>query len=317
MNRSNPIALIGMVVQRGFSGFLLGAFALGLALPPLQPPTALVPGLLATVLFVACARITPSDLRHVAPGRLLAFYVVRFALLPVLLWALCSVLAPPFALPVLLLAMLPTGVTASAITAILGGNPALALGATALSTALAPVAIPLGLALLGDSQVDIDLAGIGTTLFGLLFLPTASWFGVARHHPPTVRRLQEHGGVVSVVLICTIALLVANGQQARILEAPLDLAGLFAAGLLLYGVFYGLGLAWARGGAHRERVSWSIASGNDNIVLGVTLTLLHLPDAVVPLVAWDLAWIVGLSGIQPVLHAMERAGGEHDPCPDV
>lgn len=305
MNQPDRLQALQNVVEKGFSGFLLLGFALGVALPPLPTLPGLVPSLLAGVLFIACARITPSDLRHVAPLRVAAFYVLRFLLVPVLLWTLARRLFPSLATPVLLLGLLPTGVTAPAITAILRGNPALALAATTLSTAAAPLTIPTGLMLLADADIAIDVRGITTTLVTLLLVPTLTWFGVARHSERLRGLLTRRGGLFSVVLICTIAVFVANDQRERILADPLGLVVLFLGGLGFYVLAYAIGLASAGRGPHRERVAWALSSGNHNIVLGVTLALLHLPDAVVPLVAWDLAWIVGLSAIQPVLRALE------------
>ena len=68
----------------------------------------------------------------------------------------------------------------------------------------------------------------------------------------------------------------------------------------------------ARRAGVREQISWTLSHGNNNIVLGLTLALLYLtPDDVVRFVAWDIAWIMGLSAIQPVLRRVSPlpAGG--------
>ncbi len=294
-------------VQRGFSILLLLAFAAGLATPALSPPDWLPAPLLAIVLFVACARIRSDDLQSVEPLRIVGFAAVRFVVLPLVLWGLARLFAPSLAPAVLLLGLLPTGVTSTAVTSILRGNPALALGTTVLSTVLAPLLIPGALWLLAGETVRVDVLSIGLTLGGLVFVPTALYFGLARRNAPLVTWLQTRGSAVSVVLICSIAFFVANGQRARILADPSALVGLFAIGALFYVVVYGLGIAAGRNGSHRDRVAWAIASGNNNIVLGITLALLHLPDQVIPLLAWDVAWISGLSAIQPVLRRLSTA----------
>ena len=53
-------------------------------------PGLLYPALLATVLFLACARITPADLERVSPRQVTSFYLARFGLLPLAGWALAS-----------------------------------------------------------------------------------------------------------------------------------------------------------------------------------------------------------------------------------
>lgn len=292
-------------VQRAFSGLLLASFVAGLVCPGLSPPPWLPAPLLATVLFFACARITSADLEAVRVAEVVGFTLVRFGAVPLLLWGVALQLAPELAPAVLLLGLLPSGATSTAVTAILRGNPALALGATILSTAAAPVVIPACMAGLAGTTVAIDTVGMATTLVALLVVPTALWFGLARRSQRVVGFCTTYGSAASVVLICTIAFFVANGQRARVLEDPGSLLGLYALGGLFYAGCYGLGALYGRGGSHRDRVGWTIASGNDNIVLGLTLALLHLPEHAVTFLAWDLAWITGLSAIQPVLRALE------------
>jgi BASS family bile acid:Na+ symporter len=293
-------------VQRAFSVLLLLAFAAGLATPALSPPDWLPAPLLAVVLFVACARIRSEDLDAVQPKRVLGFAFARFVLLPLGMWFAVDLVRPDLAPAALLLGMLPTGVTATAITSILRGNPALALGTTILSTVLAPLLIPTALSAVAGESVQVDGLGIGVTLGGLLFVPTALYFGLARRSPVLVEWLRTRGSPLSIVLICTIAFFVANGQRARILADPAALVGLVGMGLVFYVVAYGLGIGTGRSGTHRDTVGWAIASGNNNIVLGLTLALLHLPDQVVAFLAWDLAWITGLSLIQPVLRRLAQ-----------
>lgn len=291
-------------VQRSFSVLLLLAFAAGLAVPALEPPTWIPAPLLALVLFVACARITASDLEAVKLSEVVGFSLVRFGVVPLLLWSVFRWLQPSLAPAVLLLGLLPSGVTTTAITSILKGNPALALGTTILSTALAPLVIPVLLSGLAGTAVEVDARGLATTLVLLLVVPTALYFGVARHSRRVRAQLERWGSLASVVLICTIAFLVANGQRARILSDPSALIALYAGGAVFYAAMYGLGLAFGRRGSHRDRIGWALASGNNNIVLGLTLALLHLPEQAVAFLAWDLAWISGLSAIQPVLRRL-------------
>lgn len=294
-------------IQRAFGVLLLASFALGVAVPGLEDvPDGVIPTLLGGVLFLACARITLADRAQLSVAGVAGFYLVRFVAVPWLLYAGFAVVAPSLAVPALLFGLLPTGVTTTAITSILGGNPALALLTTVVSTGLAPFVIPMMLGWAGAE--DVDLTGVSVTLGLLLFVPVGLYTGIARRSERLVGLLREQGGVVSVGLICTIAFLVAGGQRSRILEDPAGVVGLFALGLCLYAILYGLGLAIARRGPQRERVAWALVSGNNNIVLGLTVALLHLDgDAAVTFLAWDLAWIVGLSVIQPVLRRVDRA----------
>ena len=263
----------------------------------------MIPALLSLILFLACARITKTDLAALALRDVAGFYLVRFVGVPAVLYALGVWLWPEAASALLLLGLLPAGVTTAAVVGILGGNPALALGVTGLSTLLAPLMIPLAFLLVGKASVDP--AAMGTTLLAILVVPAALYFGVVRRSERAVAALREVGPLLSVGLICAIAFLVSNGQQARILADPTALVGSGLLGALVYAALYALGALWGRPKRDRERVAWTLSGGNNNIVLGLTLALLYLtPDDVVRFVAWDLAWICGLSAIQPVLLAL-------------
>jgi BASS family bile acid:Na+ symporter len=290
-------------LQAHFGTLLLASFVLGaLVPPPGEPPALLVPALLGLVLYLAVVRIDPADRSGVRPSTLLGFHVVRFVLLPVGIGGMAAFVAPDLVLPAVVLALLPTGVTTTAVVTILRGNGAVALLVTALSTAVAPVVVPFAVWVVGGPE--LSPRDVGFTLLGLLVLPVVLHGLVTARSPRLTAALREVGPPTSVVLICVIAFLVASSQQARIRADPLGLLTGFLLGGAFYTVAYGVGLAFARLTAAREaeRVAWALAAGNNNIVLGLTLALLHFgPDEVVLFLAWDLAWIVGLSAIQPVL----------------
>lgn len=294
-------------LQRQFGVALLASFGLGLLLPAvgdLHPWV--IPALLSCILFLACARITQTDLAALALRDVAGFYVARFLAVPAALYLFGLWFWPDAAAALMLLGLVPAGVTTAAIAGILGGNPAIALSVTAVSTLLAPLMIPLAFLLVGEASVDPT--AMGGTLLVILVVPAVLYLGIARRSDRLVAGLREVGPLLSVGLICTIALLVSNGQQARILADPSALLGSGLFGALVYALLYALGALWGHASAGREQIGWTLSGGNNNIVLGLTLALLYLaPEDVVRFVAWDLAWICGLSAIQPVLGMLGRS----------
>ncbi|MEM6789109.1 MAG: hypothetical protein AAF928_05725 [Myxococcota bacterium] len=298
-------AMVARGLERGFSVWIVLGFLVGLALPTLPVPGPLPAGLLSVVLFFAYAGITREDLRAVRPFSGLGFVALRFGLVPAAVWGAARIVGAEATAPgLLLLALLPSGATSTAVTAILRGNAALALGSTVVTTAAVPVVVPLVMSWAVGAGVGVDPVAMAATLGGIVGIPAVLYGLIARLRPAVLPALRTRGSAMSVALICSITTLVTNGQRARILAQPGHLAALFAAGILFYGLAYAVGLGWGWRGRARDRIGWSIASGNNNIVLGLTLALLHLPDQVVVLLAALPAWIVGLAAIKPTLRAL-------------
>ncbi|MGQ9661927.1 MAG: bile acid:sodium symporter, partial [Kiritimatiellia bacterium] len=133
-------------IDRWFWTILILAIVLGLFLPGLGQP--LIPYLrliLGGILFFSALRLeftaALKELRKPALGLYATFLMMIVA--PLGLYVLASVALPrSFAVGVLILAAMPSGMACSALSDIVGGNAALALVITLLTYVVCPFTAP-------------------------------------------------------------------------------------------------------------------------------------------------------------------------------
>jgi BASS family bile acid:Na+ symporter len=281
-------------------GTVLGLFVLaGMLLPGLAlVPGAALPWIIGIILLFACSRIEPADIARIRPSEVLGFYLLRFLLLPVPVYAALHFAWPRLAEAGLLTALMPAGATAPALAGILGGNPALALGLVALSSLAAPVAVPAVFSLVGGAHIQLDTGAMMLTLALTIFTPVLLYGLVLRRVPPLARAMKANASAAALLLIGFALAVVVAKRRDMILADPgfVLLAAAFQAGLSF--CFYAAG--WAMGslpGEARRRaaISYAVSSGAVNIVLGISLALLFFPpETSLILVAGEIPWVLAL-----------------------
>ena len=150
--------------------------------------------------------------------------IAQFLLLPAFTFLLTLVLpiAPSLALGMILVAACPGGNLSNLMTYLAGGNIALSVGMTAISTAAAILLTPLNLALWGAlnpatapilETVHLDPLDVLGTVALILGLPVALGVLTSRFYPRAVERLRKPLKLISVVVFVgfVLAALVANG----------------------------------------------------------------------------------------------------------
>lgn len=287
-------------VEGHFGLLLMSGLLGGLFLPmDLTWAAGAVPVLLAIIIYFSCFKITWDDLGSVQPVHMAAFYVVRFFLLPVLAFYAAGVFLPEYKFALLLLLLIPSGVTLPAVTAIIGGNPVMALGMLALSSVLAPFIIPAAFAVLSGAEMQVDSMGMLWTLTKIVFLPAALYALSARAAPRIVKPMSQHASAVAVILISVIALIiVSNYRQDMLADIPFLLQA-SVIGAVVYGGLYIGGWHIFKKLDRRAHISYALMSGNNNIALGISLAFLYLPvREIAILVIWELSWLSGLAAFQ-------------------
>lgn len=174
--------------------------------------------ILGTLMFGVALDIKVADFRRIArdPRGALVGIVGQFVLLPAATWALTLLLEPPpsVALGMILVASCPGGNVSNVMTYLAGGNAALSVGMTAISTSLAVVMTPLNLTLWGSLNphtaallhaVSMSPLSIFGTVLVILGLPLALGMFVGNRWPASaakVRRpLRVVGGLIFLAFI--------------------------------------------------------------------------------------------------------------------
>jgi BASS family bile acid:Na+ symporter len=173
-----------------------------------------IPILLGGILYFSCLKI---GLGEVAAGlrdpRLLArvtgLSLVKLLALPLAAWAVMMVLAPAWAPGVLLVGMMPAGMSSLAFADLYHGNRVVALMLTILTSLLCPLTVPLLLAWLvpgpaGDTGLVAMLAAKAGYITLLLLAPFALAQLTRALFPATIARHFSRWGYGSIVCVCVL-----------------------------------------------------------------------------------------------------------------
>lgn len=205
----------------------------------------------------------------------------QFVLLPAVTYLLTLVLPviPSMALGMMMVAACPGGNLSNVMTYLAGGNAALSVSMTAVSTAAAVIMTPLNLAFWGSlnpetnailRKVSLNPLDVFQTIVMILGIPLLLGIVTARFYPALVDRIRKPFKTASVVIFClfVVAALGANWQNF-----------LKAVGLVAFGVFVhnalalavGYGAARVFGLVERDRRAVAIEVGIQNSALALIL----------------------------------------------
>lgn len=221
--------LVAILLGRHFWILALAMMAGGLWLPGdwrgLRP---LIPVLLGGILFFTALKLRAGlvldELRGGARlGRLGALAMVKLVALPLAAWATTRVLAPDWALGVLLVTAMPAGLSATAVTDLYGGNVALALVLTFLTSALCPLSVPLLVELVDPRAHGIDARVLGERalwIVALLAIPFALAQAVRRLAPALVERHRARWNAGALLSSCLLIFVSIAGNRAAWAGTP-------------------------------------------------------------------------------------------------
>ena len=193
------------------------------------------------ILFMSFLRMDFTSLLRLRPGDLaeVAFWVmVKLALLPAVMWAITWLLLPDYALPVLLLCGVATGVTAPFFAGVLGADLGRVLQLTVVSSLLVPFTLPALLKLLAGAEVSVSFVDMARMLALVIFLPLGLALMIRRLWPRLAQTVLNIQFPVSVTLFGLINMGIFAGY-AGFFREHLDQVGgitLLSMGLVVVSV---------------------------------------------------------------------------------
>jgi len=235
--------------------------------------------------------------------------VAQFLLLPALTYLLTRGLnlVPSIALGMILVAACPGGNLSNLMTHLAGGNTAVSVSMTAISTVAAIFMTPFNLLFWGKQNPataailrDVSLSPIDvlTTVFGILGIPLVLGILTARAKPALVEKVREPFKVVAVVVFILVLLgaLIAN------FKIFLQVIGLVVFAVLLHNAL-AIGTGYLSGKLarlpERDTRAVSIEVGIQNSALGLVLVFNFFEGlgGMAIIVAWWGIWhiVAGLT----------------------
>lgn len=256
---------MALVEPRLFTWFRGEAIVVGLAVIML--------GMGITLSLEDFARVTTR------PAAVATGFVAQFLIMPTAGWLVATALdlPTPFALGLILVACCPGGTASNVVTYIARADVPLSVLMTTCTTLGAVLLTPLLTKLLAGRLVPVDAQGLFLSTLQVVVLPVAAGVGVNRFLPGVVRAVLPVAPLVSVVTIALVCASIVGQNAAAIRESGLRI---LAAVVLVHGLGFGVGYAFARAFGYDRIVSRtiSIEVGMQNSGLGVVLAQRHFPS---------------------------------------
>ncbi len=297
-------------IQRYFGLLLLLSCMIGMVVPSLGPVTPrLIMVSLAFIIFCSFFQIEFSARALAADFALsLQFYLLRFVLIPVVVFFSLKWFSEFYALLMLLIFLLPAAVASPSFTILFGGKPDLSLKILIYSSFLSVAGIPLILGTLPGALVKVNGGQLLMTMVYTIVLPFLVHLPLRKIR--IVRStIGRYNALFTLLGLALIFIAATARNKAAILGNP-ALVGLYAIiSVLLYFVLYLIGYLLMPAKPNPVRLTLSISSGANNIGLGVTITALFFQGNMnVFFIVAQLAWVIALIPLGKVFRTNRNPG---------
>ncbi|GGF04811.1 sodium transporter [Aliidongia dinghuensis] len=204
-----------------------------------------VTDLLMLVMFGMGATLTFADFRRVIvrPAPVAAGIVIHYVVMPLAAFLLARLLAmpPELSAGMILVGSVASGTSSTVMVYLAGGDVALSVTISALSTVVGIVATPLLTRLYVDAAVPVDVRGLLVSILQIVALPVTLGLLLNRFARPVIRTVEPALPLVSILAVMAIIGAVVAGSQASIASVgPIVLVGVILHnGLGLLGGYWG------------------------------------------------------------------------------
>jgi BASS family bile acid:Na+ symporter len=251
---------------------------------------------LGALLFLNLIRLNASDLvaTFTKPRQLAVLSAVKLIALPIGMFALANFVHQPFALSVLLLSGISTGLGAPFVVNLIGGRLPIVVGMILTTSLAVPFVLPsLVYALIG-SQFDIPVLDMVFLLAVALFTPLAAGWFTKKHFPSVARSADEKSFPLSLIFIVLINFGMFAKFSTYFYEEQELVLQTIATAFICYAIYSLVGYASAAGG-RLERNAGLIAMSYINNVLVVVFAFQFFGPQVAALAAlYNIPYYVGI-----------------------
>jgi BASS family bile acid:Na+ symporter len=252
---------------------VFGSLGLALAWPGLGAPLApLLTVFLISLLFLSFLQLDPPTVwsswkNHGLTLLLMGF--IKLAVLPLVLYFPFCWFWPEYALPVLLLTGISTGVVAPFISGLVGAQTSLVLGLVVLTSLAAPFSLPLLVKLLAGEELRLSFMAMFRVLALIIFLPAFLALAAKKTSPVFTDRISRVRYPLSLVFFALINLAVFSRYQDFFQARPRELLNAILIAYLLSIIFHGVGwgLSWGQEVSLRLAQAVSLAYVNNILVV--------------------------------------------------
>jgi len=196
----------------------------------------------------------------------------KLCIIPVGLFFLTQALWPEYALPVLLLSGISTGVLAPFISGLLEASSLLVLMMVVISSLLAPFSLPVLVSLLIGRTIEISFLVMVRILVMVIFLPALAAILLRYLRPAYLEKLEKVQFPASLILIACINLGVFAKYSSFFIGAPVKVAETILVSFILSAVYHLLGFLVMWGMKREDRLAGAISFAYMNNVLVIAFS---------------------------------------------
>jgi bile acid:Na+ symporter, BASS family len=204
--------------------------------------------------------------------RILAFAVVKLAILPVILYFVFYHIAPGYALSALLLTGVSAGVIAPMISNMVGGNSPLVLVAVVITSAVAPFTLPVLIKMVSAKEVAISFLAMLQMLATVIFVPIVIVEIIRYLVPRLVAPIQKIQFPVSLVFFALINLGVFYRYAPFFKKEPSVIILAISVAFVLAAIYCVVGIVFFWKGSIENQLAGAVMLGNLNNVLVIVFS---------------------------------------------
>ena len=175
---------------------------------------------LGVIMFGMGLTIKLDDFRAIfsRPKEVVIGAVAQYTIMPVIAWLLCKVMNLPadLALGVILVGCCPGGTASNVITYIAGGDVALSVGMTIVSTLAAPLMTPFLVYVLAGTWVEVSFWAMVISVVKVILIPVLLGVflrSLAGEHVDKVSDVMPLVSVVAIVMIIYMPMMISLEKQ--------------------------------------------------------------------------------------------------------
>ncbi|MEE8885017.1 MAG: bile acid:sodium symporter family protein [Eubacteriales bacterium] len=233
---------------------------------------------LGLAMFGMGLTIHPSDFKVILerPKAILLGAICQYTIMPFTAWVLCMLLRLPddIALGVILVGCCPGGTASNVITYIAGGDVALSVGMTIVSTLIAPLATPALTYLYAGAWVEVSFPAMVLSVVKIVLIPVVLGIVLNMIFSKYIEKIKGILPLISVVAIVMIIGGIVAVNRDKLLQSGL----ITLVAVMLHNVIgMALGYLVARvfGCNYSQTTAISIEVGMQNSGLAVSLATVN------------------------------------------
>jgi len=263
---------------------------------------------LGALLFLNLIRLNASDLvlTFTKPNQLAVLSAIKLVALPLAMYAIAYFAYRPFALPVLLLSGISTGLGAPFVVNLIGGRLPLVVGMIIATSLAVPFILPSMVYALVGSQFNIPVVQMMVLLVAALFTPLAAGWFTKRYFPTASKFADEKSFPLSLVFIILINFGMFAKFSGYFYSGQTFLLQTVATAFICYAAYCLAGYAGARGGRVEKTAGLISMSYVNNVLVAVLALQFFGPEVAALAALYNIPYYAGIVAIKKIVIASSR-----------